>query len=265
MDYVFEMLQNYQDQDMLPLVQDGPSPGLTVQTDAFILKYQGVSEEVRSLELGWCLEFCIDWRYVMEILLITINDYSNLADLEQRIKKALSDWMQTFSGWGFLFNLLLVSGNCREMFNKFCRTWILVDTTWDDSIQDTRSPRKIFETAKKEFEKHSPFHSIIPPFRISFDSRLGDGRVKDLVVHFFLGYCMELKVKFNLEKKMDNKNLVDIAAEKVVDEIKFLTDLEELEVPHELLLELKNKFKDVEWIKGFKDLCSHNDRLPLRL
>jgi len=64
---------------------------------------------------------------------------------------------------------------------------------------------------------------------------------------------------------MDNKNLVDLAAEKVVDEIKMLTDLEELEVPHELLLGLKNKFKDVEWIKGFKDLWSHNDRLPIRL
>jgi len=207
MNYIFEMLQNYQDQDMLPLVQDGPSPGLTVETDVFRLEYRGISEEVRSLELGWCLEFCIDWRYVMEILLRTINDYRNLADLEQRIKEALSDWMQTFSGWGFLFNLLLVSGNCREMYNQFCRTWILVDTTWDDDIQDTRSPRKIFETAKKEFEKHFPFHSMIPNFRVSFVSCHGDGRVKYLVVHFFLGYCMELKVKFNLEKKWITKIL----------------------------------------------------------
>jgi len=265
MDFIFEMLQNYQDHDMLPLVHDGPSPGLTVETDVFRLVYRGVSEEVRSLELAWCLEFCIDWRYVMEILLQTINDYSDFADLELRIKEALSDWMQTFSGWGFLFNLLFASGNCQVMFNRFCRTWIHMDTTWDDDIHGTKSPRKMFETAKKEFEKRSSFHSMIPPFRVSFDSCLGDGRVKGLIVNFFLGWCMELKVKFNLEKKIDNKNLVNLAAEKIVDKIKLLTDIEELEVPHELHGVLKNKFQDVEWVKGFKDSYSHNARLPIKL
>ena len=60
-----------------------------------------------------------------------------------------------------------------------------------------------------------------------------------------------LEVRFVIEKKRVNNSLLDLAAEAAVHDIMIEEEIEELDIPETLFEVVREKFRDVEWVRSF--------------
>ena len=80
-------------------------------------------------------------------------------------------------------------------------------------------------------------------------------RKKNLTLCFYGKWVLE--AKFVVEKLRVNRNLKELSAETLVRSIYSKEEVENLEIPNELLDTVRSKFSDAEWVRDHWRLKAH--------
>merc|ERR1712142_334204 len=188
------------------------------------------------------------------------KDYGDaIVDIEEGVEIRLRRWLTTFQGWGLLSSMLPT-----ERHRYFILGLAYTSANWDEHSGGPYSAEKIFDTVKFVYD-HSPGKEIwnLVPGLWGFledynDDTLNENqfeinlknvdRMKNFTICFNAKWFLE--VKFLIEKKRNNRALLDLAAEAVAFQVNNREDLEVLEIPPTLHSNLKEKFRDALWVRG---------------
>ena len=130
-------------------------------------------------------------------------------------------------------------------------------SNWDESTGGEFTEEKVFETVKYVYDNMpgKELRTLLPKFGCWFEE-IVDGskaceRKKMLTLFFNAKWALE--IKFVLEKKRVNNNLVDLAAEAVVEKFVIEEEIEDLNIPETLYNVVREKFRDIEWTRSYWD------------
>merc|ERR1711892_308927 len=223
-----------------------------MENDNYKVQFEGVlCDETKNI-VSHGFENCYSWREIMELVLDATKaantDY--LTDIEEAAEKAVRDWLVTFPGWGLLSSIL---------DSKIHRHVVLsldyTSTNWGRKTGGEFSEEKVFDTVKYVYENipGKELHSLVPKFDIWFEEINEGSKKEERMKHFTLFFNAKwaLEVKFVIEKKRINDNLIDLAAESVVKNLMIKEEIEELDIPETLFVVVREKFHDAEWVRSF--------------
>jgi len=237
-------------------VEGATAPGFTIENEEFKITFQGVICDESKNIISEGFESCYDWRPVMNLFLQSTDDWDVPVDIEEKTENKLREWLTTFQGWGLLSSIL---PSLKHRY--FILSLAFTSAHWDHNSGGQYSEEKAFE-AVKEVYQHVPgknLASILPKFGIWFEENVrvdfGAERRKNLTLFFNAKWVLE--VKFLVEKKRINRNLLELAAESVVQRVRFKDELEQLEIPHTLLSVVREKFKDADWVRTYWSFRNH--------
>jgi len=230
-------------------------PGFSLENEDFVISFSGVMCDEAKNIVSHGFEVFYDWTEVMKLVLNATKNYSDVTEIEECAEDFLREWLTSFQGWGLLSSLLPT-----ETHRHFILALAYTSANWDERTGGPHSPEKIFDTVKFVYDniKGKELRTLVPSLGIWFEelsmdpevSFKGDNeRKKHLVI--FIKAKWTLEVKFCLEKKRVNMNLVDWAAETVTKDILHEEQLGELEVPVTLHPVLVNKFRDAAWVRSY--------------
>jgi len=229
-------------------------PGYSVENEKFKLTFSGVLCDDRKNIVSHGFECCYDWSEVMNMILAATEDYDSRFDVEEKVEKILKTWLTSFQGWGLLSSMLPT-----QKHRYFLVSLAYASANLNEETGGPYSTQKIFDTVKYVYE-HSPgkeIHHLVPPLGAWFEEifeedeevAMSRERVKSFTMFFNAKWMLE--VKFTMEKKQVNNNLVDIAAERVAQLINDIDDIERLEIPTTLFEKVYDKCIDVEWVNSY--------------
>ena len=128
-------------------------------------------------------------------------------------------------------------------------------SNWDTDTGGEFTEEKVYNVVKHVYDNMpgKELHTLVPKFGVWFQE-INSGttimeRKKMLTLFFNAKWALE--VKFVIEKKRNNKNLVDLAAEAVVRNIVIEEEIVELPIPETLFPIVRNKFCDIEWVRSY--------------
>jgi len=233
------------------------SPGFSLENEHFKITFRGVICDESKNIISEGFETCYDWGPVMNLILeSTLEDWEVPVNIEETAENKLKDWLTTFRGWGLLSSLLPTN-----IHRYFILSLAFTSANWDETSGGPFTEEKAFEAVKTVYNTvpGKELASILPTFGVWFEENVakdeGAERRKHLSLFFRAKWVLE--VKFILEKKRVNNSLVELAAEAVVQHIKFPKELEDLEVPEVLNGILKHKLKDADWVRSYWSLREH--------
>jgi len=171
-------------------------------------------------------------------------------DIEEAAEEALKEWMISFQGWGLLSSIVS-TGTIRHVVLSLAYT----SQHWDEEAGGEYEEEKVFNTVKQVYDniEGKEFKGLLPKIGIWFEEIINGGEDDERKKNFtiFLSGKWSLDVKFVVEKKRVNRNLVELAAETVVRGIYSEDEIGNLEIPPELLHTVKDKYRDAEWVRDF--------------
>jgi len=230
-------------------------PGFSLENDEFVISFSGVMCDEAKNIVSHGFEVFYDWTEVMKLVLAATKNNPEPTDIEESAEDSLREWLTSFQGWGLLSSLLPT-----ERHRHFILALAYTSANWDERTGGPHSPEKIFDTVKFVYDniKGKEIRTLVPSLGIWFEELSVDPEIsfkgenerkKQLVI--FIKAKWTLEVKFLLEKKRVNLNLVDWAAERVTKDILHEEQLGELEVPVTLHPVLVSKFRDAAWVRSY--------------
>ena len=221
-------------------------PGHGLQTERFKIVFQGVTADGEKNMVTRALETCYDWTDVMKKVLGATRSYGCLEDIEDKCEEEVRDWLATFNGWGLLHSLLPL-----PRYRHFLMALLYTSHNWVEATGGPKTELKVFNTVKYVYEhiQGKSLGSLVPRLGVWFeeDEELQERR-KRLVVMIRAQWTVA--ATFVVEKKRLNRNLKEFAAEAVARCLWEEEDLLELEVPVSLRPMVRDKYRDVEWVRG---------------
>jgi len=205
------------------------------------------------------------------MILEATKDYDNaIVHIEAGVEMQLRNWLTTFQGWGLLSSILPI-----ERYGYFIAGLAYTSANWDESSGGPYSAEKIFDTVKFVYDD-SPgkeIWNLVPTLWGSLEDNYDDAlngnqieidlknadRMKSFTIWFNAKWLLE--VKFLIEKKRNNHNLLDLAAEAVAFQVSNREDLAALEIPPTLHSNLMGKFGDVLWVRGHQITLLENEEV----
>ena len=154
------------------------------------------------------------------------------------------------SGWGLLSSILDT-----KLHRHVLLSLAYTSSHWDADTGGEFSEEKVFDTVKYVYDNMpgKELHTLVPKFGIWFEEvvsgRKEMERKKELTLFFNAKWALE--VKFTIEKKRNNRSLVDLAAEAVVQNILIEEEITELPIPETLFSIVRTKFCDIEWVRSY--------------
>lgn len=237
-------------------VESATTPGYFIENEAFKITFLGaICDESKNI-ISEGFESCYDWRPVMELFLQSTSDWEVPVDIEENAEIKLREWLTTFQGWGLLSSILPPLKH-----RYFILSLAFTSANWDTNSGGEYTEEKAFEAVKEVYQhvQDKDLASILPKFGIWFEENVkvdkGAERRKNLTLFFNAKWVLELK--FSVEKKRINRNLLELAAESVVHRIRFRDQIDLLEVPDTLLPVMREKFKDEDWVRTYWSLRDH--------
>jgi len=226
-------------------------PGFSAENEEFRITFKGViCDESRNL-ISQGFESCYDWRPVMDLLLQSTLEYWEVpVNIEETAEGKLKEWLTTFQGWGLLSSLLPASTH-----RYFILSLAFTSANWDEDSGGVFTEEKAFHAVKTVYENvpGKELASIVPKFGVWFEENVlvgkGAERIKNLALFFKAKWVLE--VKFVVEKKRVNRNLLELAAESVVRRIMWSRDIDRLEIPDVIKPTLRDKLKDADWVRSY--------------
>lgn len=237
-------------------VESATTPGFFIENEEFKITFLGaICDESKNI-ISEGFESCYDWRPVMELFLQSTYEWDVPVDIEEKVETKLREWLTTFQGWGLLSSILPPLTH-----RYFILSLAFTSANWDTNSGGEYTEEKAFEAVKEVYQhvQDKDLASILPKFGIWFEENVkadkGAERRKNLTLFFNAKWVLELK--FLVEKKRINRNLLELAAESVVHRIRFRDQVEQLEIPDTLLPVVRKKFKDVDWVRTYWSLRNH--------
>jgi len=224
--------------------------GFEMDAEQFKVIFSGVSIGGKNNLVTQALETCYDWGPVMRMFLAAVEEYEDMADFKDKIEDSVGRWLRTFSGWGFLSCIVAIETQ-RHFLNALLQTW---------ATGLLRSKRKVFQTVKYLFKHISgkDLCSLVPRHGVSYKDVEGSTGRRKLFTFFFKAQW-HLEVKFIVEKKRVNKDLVDLSSEVVAKYFKPFGDVSILEIPRTLFGNVSVKLKDFQWMRGSTHIVNDCD------
>lgn len=232
-------------------VEGATLPGFSAENEEFRITFKGViCDESRNL-ISEGFESCYDWRPVMDLILqSTLEEWEVPVNIEETAEGKLKEWLTTFQGWGLLSSLLPATTH-----RFFILSLAFTCANWDEDSGGVFTEEKAFHAVKTVYETvpGKELASIVPKFGVWFEENVlvdkGAERRKNLALFFKAKWVLE--VKFVVEKKRVNRNLLELAAESVVSRLMWPQDVERLEIPEVILPTLRDKLKDADWVRSY--------------
>ena len=201
---------------------------------------------------------CYNWTEVIKLILDATETAGNdnTVDIEEAAEDTLKRWMTSFQAWGLLSSIVPVASIRHIVLSLAYNSDI-----WDVDRQGEYTEEKVFNTVKQMLDKieGKEIRRSVPKTASWFEEIVTGGqeheRKKKLTLCFFGKWVLE--VKFTVEKLRVNRNLKDLAAETLVRSIYIKEEVENLEIPIELLDTVRSKFRDAEWVRDHWRLKAH--------
>ena len=188
----------------------------------------------------------------MELILDATDeaDSDNLIDIEEACEDAMREWLVTFQGWGLLSSIL-----DSKIHRHVVLSLAYTSSNWDRDTGGEFSEEKVFETVKYVYDNipGKELHNLVPKFGIWFEEIIEGSKKEERKKMFTLFFNAKwaLEVRFVIEKKRVNNSLLDLAAEAAVQDFMIEEEIEELDIPETLFEVVRDKFRDVEWVRSF--------------
>jgi len=231
------------------------TPGFWLENTKYKVQFRGMRCDNANFDerSQW---FCVyNWAEVMNVVLGAterVVDYT--IDIEEAAEDALRKWMTSFQGWGLWSSIAsLVS------IEYFVLSHRLVNLNWDVEKHGDYQEEEVFNIVRQMyehgvgFEEGMEIEKSVPKIAIWFEEIVTGGeeseRKKNLTI--CISGEWDLEVKFVVEKKRVNRNLVELAAETLVRSIYSEDEVKNLEIPRELLETVMCKFRDAEWVRDY--------------
>jgi len=231
--------------------KNSAGPGFLLENEKYKIQFKGVMCDDTKNIVSHGFEYCYNWREVMELVLAATEKAGNdnTAEIEEAAEDALKEWMTTFQGWGLLSSIV-PAGSVRHIVLSLAYT----SQNWDEETGGEYSEEKVFDAVKHVYDnmEGKEINNLLPKLGIWFEEIVSGGEDDERKKNFTLFFNAKwvLEVKFVVEKKRVNRNLLELAAETAVRGIYSEDEIENLEVPFTLLSAVREKFRDAEWVRN---------------
>jgi len=219
----------------------GSKPGATLENKEYLLTFSGVLlNGKKSAVVSQGFEGCYDWSDVMNILIDALEHFENIESAEEIATEDLTSWLMTYSGWGLLSTLLP-----RQKHVKFNRMLREIKENWTQYYDGEYFEEGCWAILCQDTD----VEDIMPEFEVTIcDDDFGGevGRKKWMDLSFVSTW--NLTVRFSIEKKRCETNLVNIAAAAVGKHIEDADTIEQLEIPVTLRSPLSKMRRDQRWL-----------------
>ena len=235
-------------------LSSGTRPGFSQQNEEYTITFSEVICDQAKNIVSRGFEHCYDWKQVMNLILDATKEAhtDNMSDIEALSEDALKEWLVTFQGWGLLSSVL-DSRRHRHVLLSLAYT----SENWDEQTGGEFTEEKIFDTVKFVYDNMpgKELHTLLPKFSVMFEEIIDGSKAceRKKLLTLFINAKWSLEIRFVLEKRRVNSNLVDLAAEALVRSIILEEDIDQLNIPTSLLPPVRAKFQDIEWIRSYWD------------
>ena len=235
-------------------LSSGTKPGFAQQNDKYRITFSEVICDQAKNIVSRGFEHCYNWRSVMDLILQATEEVAtdNIIDIEAGAEESLKEWLVTFQGWGLLSSIL-----DSKMHRHVLLSLAYTSSNWDESTGGEFTEEKVFETVKYVYDNMpgKELRTLLPKFGCWFEEIVDGGRSceRKKMLTLFFNAKWALEIKFVLEKKRVNKNLVDLAAEAVAQKFVIEEEIEDLDIPETLYNVVREKFRDTEWVRSYWD------------
>jgi len=238
------------------------TPGFWLQNSQYKVQFQGVdcdnAGDVVELAQAFGFQCCYNWSEVIKLILVATEEAGNdnTVDIEEAVEESLKGWLTSFQGWGLLSSLVPVAS-----IRHIVLSLAYISDIWDVDRQGEYSVEKVFNTVKEMHDniQGKEIGRSLPKTAIWFEEIVTGGeeneRKKNLTLCFYGKWVLE--AKFVVEKLRVNRNLKELSAETLVRNIYNKEEVENLEIPNELLDTVRSKFSDAEWVRDHWRLKAH--------
>eukprot|EP00092_Neocalanus_flemingeri_P107046 GFUD01137374.1.p1 GENE.GFUD01137374.1~~GFUD01137374.1.p1 ORF type:complete len:317 (+),score=100.66 GFUD01137374.1:41-991(+) len=217
-------------------------PGFLLENEKYKIQFKGVMCDETKNIVSHGFEYCYDWKEVMELVLAATlkagND--NITDIEEAVEDAMRTWMTTFQGWGLLSSILPAVAHRHVVLSLAYASF-----NWNLETGGDYSEEKVFDAVKLVYDniEGKQLTSLLPKFGVWFEEIVDGGereeRKKKFTVFFNAKWLLE--VKFIVEKKRVNQNLLELAAEAAVKAIERDDEIENFDEDESSVHELTGK------------------------
>ena len=233
-------------------LSSGTKPGFSQENDKYSLTFSEVICDQAKNIVSRGFEHCYNWKAVMDLILEATEEVEtdNIIDIEAGAEESLKEWLVTFQGWGLLSSIL-----DSKMHRHVLLSLAYTSSNWDESTGGEFTEEKVFETVKYVYDNMpgKELRTLLPKFGCWFEEIVDGSKLceRKKMLTLFFNAKWALEVKFVLEKKRVNKNLVDFAAEAAVQKFHIEEDIEDLDIPETLYNVIREKFRDIEWVRSY--------------
>ena len=232
--------------------KNSAGPGFLLENEKYKIQFKGVMCDDTKNIVSHGFEYCYNWREVMELVLAATEKAGNdnTVDVEEAAEDALKEWITTFQGWGLLSSIV-PAGSLRHIVLSLA----YISQNWDEETGGEYSEEKVFDAVKHVYDniEGKEIKNLLPKFGMWFEEIASGGeddeRKKNFTIFFNAKWVLE--VKFVVEKKRVNRNLLELAAEAVVRGVYSEDECENLEIPLTLLGAVREKYRDAEWVRNY--------------
>lgn len=213
---------------------EGTRPGDMLSKNTFQVSLLGVHLNGKQSLISHGFECCYDWSPVINILLEALKNFEDVETFEDEAREYLNDWFKMYAGWGLLSSLLP-----QKLQLLFTNVLENIKQAWPSQIEFSE------ERCWELFSKDKVFEEIIPEFEvfITKNERLDENKI--IKIRFVNKWNLE--VRFNVEKILAKKSLVNVSADAIADMLKNVEQVKDLEIPRTLCQVVVNQIKDLRW------------------
>ena len=233
-------------------INEGTRPGFTADNEKFSICFEGidclgVGHEV-AVDVKRKFESSYDWTAVAELVLACLEGYYDDYDFLDDVNIELKEWLSEFEGWGLCFTLFPT-----DFQQFFLVLFSLINVKCEEEGEGMTNEEKFVRIKSMYMEETQglPMTDLIPRVEAKMMEIVGglkeDKRRKMLKIHFH-GPKYRLVTKFSVFKRRLRRNLVEIAAEVVAQNI---ADSDDLEIPEILKEVVSEKLIDEDWISSY--------------
>jgi len=225
----------------------GSKPGAVLENKEYVLTFFGVLlNGKKSAIVSQGFESCYDWSDVMNILIEALDQFEDISSAEEVSTLHLTWWLMTYSGWGLLSTLLP-----RQQHVKFSRMLRQIKQNWTQYYEGEFFEEGCWDILLQDIH----LEDIVPQFQVTISH--GDfggqvGRKKWLDLSFISSWNMS--VRFTIEKKRCETNLVNIAAAAVGKHIEDEDTIQQLDIPVTLRSPVTKMRRDQRWLTSKTNL-----------
>ena len=230
----------------------GTRPGTFIEDKKYRLtfvKCNAMCNDERSTLVSQGFERCYAWDKVMNILLLSLENYQGVENLKVA-RDDLRKWFLTYKGWGLLSALLprqqhIVS---EQALSNIKQNW---------PMEKEYNEKVCWEV----FAQDVDWEAMIPEFEVTIEKgNFGYEAWRKKWMNLRLSADKwQLEAKFVATKhKMGKENLVAIAARAIAKHLENTEDIEDLEIPRDLRKPIAQMMEDIRWSSNQKKRGTKN-------